>query len=53
VRLKGRGLSDAHGKRGDLFARLVVALPDATDADLEAFATRWKHDRPYTPKRRT
>ena len=52
LRLKGRGLYDARGKRGDLFARLVVTLPDAVDAELEAFAERWRAERPYSPKRR-
>jgi len=52
LRLKGRGLSDAKGKRGDLFARLVVTLPDAPDAELEAFAAQWREKRPYAPKRR-
>ncbi|WP_374571634.1 DnaJ C-terminal domain-containing protein [Phenylobacterium sp.] len=52
LRLKGKGLVGAHGKRGDLFARLVVMLPDAADPELEAFAERWRKDRPYTPRRR-
>ena len=52
LRLKGRGLADAGGKRGDLFARLVVVLPDRPDAELEAFAEAWKRDRPYAPRRR-
>ena len=52
LRLKGRGLPDAAGKRGDLLARLVVTLPDAMDAELTAFAEQWKAKRPYTPKRR-
>ncbi len=52
LRLKGRGLADAKGKRGDLFARLVVTLPDAPDAELEKFAELWREKRPYTPKRR-
>ena len=52
LRLKGRGLSDAKGHRGDLFARLVVVLPDAPDPALEAFAEEARSKRPYTPKRR-
>jgi DnaJ-class molecular chaperone len=52
LRLKGRGLTDPQGRRGDLFARLVVTLPDAPDANLEGFAEIWKRERPYTPKRR-
>ena len=53
LRLKGRGLPDASGKRGDLFARLVVTLPEVPDAELEAFAEQWRGERPYTPRRRT
>lgn len=52
LRLKGRGLSDARGQRGDLFARLVVTLPEGTDPALEAFAEEHKAKRPYSPKRR-
>jgi DnaJ-class molecular chaperone len=53
LRLKGRGLADAKGVRGDLFARLVVTLPDAADPELEAIAETWREQRPYTPRRRT
>ena len=52
LRLKGRGLPDSGGRRGDLLARLVVTLPDAADPKLEAFAEKWRAERPYTPKRR-
>ena len=52
LRLKGRGLVDAQGRRGDLFARLVVVLPDKPDPELEAFAEAWRRNRPYTPRRR-
>ena len=52
MRLKGRGLTDASGKRGDLFARLEVVLPDQADPSLEGFAEIWKQERPYAPKRR-
>jgi DnaJ-class molecular chaperone len=52
MRLKGRGLSDAQGKRGDLFARLVVVLPDHPDPSLEGFAEVWRKERPYTPRRK-
>ena len=53
LRLKGKGLTDARGQRGDLFARLVVALPDKPDAELEAFAEQMRQKRPYAPRRRT
>jgi len=52
LRLKGRGLSDAQGRRGDLFARLIVTLPEKADAELEGFAEQWKARRPYSPRRR-
>ncbi len=52
LRLKGRGLSDAKGHRGDLFARLVVALPETPDAELEALAETWRKERPYSPNKK-
>ena len=52
LRLKGKGLSDARGKRGDLLARLVLVLPETINPDLEAFAETWRKDHPYTPRRR-
>lgn len=52
LRLKGKGLADAQGHRGDLFARLVVTLPETPDAALEAFAEEQKAKRPYSPRRR-
>lgn len=52
LRLKGRGLGDGHGRRGDLLARLVVTLPESIDEALENFAEAWRRDRPYLPGRR-
>jgi len=52
LRLKGRGLFDSRGHRGDLFARLEVTLPEGPDPALEAFAEEQKTKRPYSPKRR-
>ena len=52
LRLKGKGLSDARGVRGDLIARIQVMLPDAPDPKLEAFAAKWREERPYAPRRR-
>lgn len=50
LRLKGRGGVDEGGKRGDLFARLIVTLPEAPDEALIRFAETWRAERPYTPK---
>ena len=52
LRLKGRGMPDAKGKRGDLLARIVLMLPETIDPELEAFAETWRAERPYTPRRR-
>jgi DnaJ-class molecular chaperone len=52
LRLKGRGATDPEIKgRGDLFVRMVVTLPEAPDPELEAFAERWRKERPYQAKR--
>ncbi|WP_091741828.1 DnaJ C-terminal domain-containing protein [Phenylobacterium immobile] len=53
MRLKGRGLSDAKGHRGDLFARLLIAMPDKPDPEIEAFAQRWREEHPYQPRRKS
>ena len=51
LRLKGRGLTDQSGRRGDLLARVVVTLPQQPDPELVSFCEVWKRDRPYaTPK---
>ncbi|MDP1632804.1 MAG: J domain-containing protein [Caulobacter sp.] len=52
LRLKGRGFVNARGQRGDLFAKIVVTLPESPDAQLEKFAESWRKDRPYSPKKR-
>lgn len=52
LRLKGRGASTGPGRvRGDLFAHLVVTLPEGSDPDLTAFAEAMRRDRPYQPRR--
>jgi DnaJ-class molecular chaperone len=41
LRLKDRGFTDKTGKRGDQLVTILVDLPSG-DAELEAFAERWK-----------
>lgn len=48
LRLKGRGAYADH-QRGDLFAKLMVTLPEAEDELLVRFAEDWRKNRPYTP----
>jgi DnaJ-class molecular chaperone len=52
LRLKGRGMPMATGRRGDLMARLIVTLPDNPDSELKRFAETWRAERPYAPRRR-
>jgi DnaJ-class molecular chaperone len=52
LRLKGRGLGDSQGRRGDLLVRLMITLPEGADPALEAFAETWRAERPYSPRRR-
>ncbi len=53
LRLKGRGGVDgATGRRGDLFARLLIVLPEGDDPELERVAEAMRRDRPYQPRRR-
>ena len=53
LRLKGRGGVDEQGRRGDLFAHLVITLPDPPDEALIKFAQEWRDKRPYVAKKRS
>jgi DnaJ-class molecular chaperone len=51
LRLKGKGLPTAGADPpGDLYARLIVTLPETPDPNLDAFARSW--DYPYDPRAR-
>jgi DnaJ-class molecular chaperone len=53
LRLKGRGGVDPDtGLRGDLFAHLIVTLPEPQDTHLVKLAERWRADHPYVAKRK-
>ena len=53
LRLKGRGGVTPDGQiRGDLFAHLVVMLPEPVDGELVRVAERWRAERPYVAKRK-
>jgi DnaJ-class molecular chaperone len=41
LRLKGKGIADAKGQRGDQYVRFVVVLPRQIDRDLESAIERW------------
>ena len=44
LRLRGRGIVQPDGRRGDQYVRLLVVLPEAPDAELEAWAKRRNYD---------
>jgi DnaJ-class molecular chaperone len=44
LRLKGRGIGESDGQRGDQYVRLLVVLPEARDAELESWARRHDYD---------
>lgn len=50
LRLKGRG-AFAGGKRGDLLAKLMIALPAEPDEALTRLAETMRDKKPYTPWR--
>ncbi|CAN2534495.1 Curved+DNA-binding+protein [Methylocapsa aurea] len=52
LRLRGKGLPAVEGKpAGDLYVTLRVALPEGADAELEAFAQKWRTAKPYDPRK--
>jgi DnaJ-class molecular chaperone len=49
LRLKGKGLPGTGGEpAGDLYARLIVTLPDAADPKLDGFVSSWDYQ--YDPR---
>lgn len=45
MRLKGKGLPDKSGKRGDILAALKITLPETADKDLDAVMEKWRAKR--------
>jgi DnaJ-class molecular chaperone len=41
-RLKGKGLPDADGRRGDILVALRIVLPDDPGPELEEMMRRWR-----------
>lgn len=46
-RLRGKGLPDKHGKRGDILVSPHIMLPEGQDAGLEQLMKRWREMKPY------
>ncbi|MCA1297879.1 DnaJ C-terminal domain-containing protein [Stappia indica] len=47
MRLKGKGLPNKQGGRGDLLITLRITLPDEPDEELETLMRAWQELRPY------
>jgi DnaJ-class molecular chaperone len=50
LRLKGKGLPDKAGNRGDIYVTPRIILPDGPDAGLEQLMKRWREMRPSNPR---
>ncbi len=48
LRLRGKGIADRSGGRGDQLVRLLVTLPERIDPELEAAIRRWVEGRTRT-----
>ena len=51
LRLKGRGLNGAGGKRGDQHVVLKIVMPPRVDDELAAFMQEWRENHAYDPRR--
>lgn len=50
LRLRGRGLQGAGGKRGDQHVELRVVMPPKVDEELARFIETWRKDHAYDPR---
>jgi len=50
LRLKGKGLAPAGGKKGDHHVRLKIVMPKKVDDDLTAFFKDWREKHSYDPR---
>jgi len=50
MRLKGKGLPKADGKRGDLLVSLRIVLPKGGDAELESLMKAWRDSHRYSAR---
>jgi DnaJ-class molecular chaperone len=50
LRLRGKGLPDKLGNRGDLYVTPKIVLPEGADGGLEQLMKRWREMKPYNPR---
>jgi len=51
LRLKGKGIARRDGTRGDVYATLMIVLPEKPDPALKEFAAGWSGGKGYNPRR--
>jgi len=51
LRLKGRGIRGADGRRGDQHVVLRIVMPSRVDDDLAHFMEEWRRNHAYDPRR--
>ena len=52
LRLRGKGIADPQGVRGDQYIKMKVTLPDVLDDQLIKFVEKWGHNNPYDPRKK-
>lgn len=52
LRLRGKGIPDPQGARGDQYVKLKVILPDPSDESFTKFAEKWAQNHPYDPRKK-
>lgn len=52
LRLRGKGISDPQGVRGDQYVKIKIMLPEMQDENLAKFIQKWAQNAPYDPRKK-
>ena len=52
LRLRGKGIADPQGVRGDQYVKMKIMLPDVQDEQLAKFIEKWGEKHPYDPRKK-
>lgn len=50
LRLKGRGIETASGKKGDQLVKISIEMPAKLDPEVSSFLEKWKDNHAYDPR---
>lgn len=53
LRLRGKGIKDVNGNRGDQYVKLRVMLPEKSDKEFRQFVEKWSKNNDYTVRARS